>query len=323
MIRPNVCILLLISIALLSGCATHGEHSYPVIEAASEHKQLVKGKKSVLIINSNRSVDRYHTAENVFIETMADYNTVAINLEAETEPVEYLQDLLNAKQFDLIYCIGAKALGSIDYIDPVEPVVYSAVLNWRRFKDHSNYFGIASELSPQVQLTWFKYFFPEINKVGVLYGDKNQALIDEALKTSKNLSLTLKTALLRNNTLLVEEAKALLGSVETLWLISDSNTLSSIKNVETLFELADQVGVPIFSYNPLFMDMGAVMSLVADLPTTARQAALLSIKLLKNTIPAQSVQFPAGSRILLSSDNIKRYKMKLNSDALDSVDEYE
>ena len=71
------------------------------------------------------------------------------------------------------------------------------------------------------------------------------------------------------------------------------------------------------------MEMGSVLSLVADLPTTARQAALLSMKLLNNTLPAQSIQYPAGSRIILSSDNVNRYNMKLNTGALDSVDVFQ
>ena len=41
---------------------------------------------------------------------------IHINLEKENQPIEYLQDLLNQGDYDLVYCIGAKALGSIDFI---------------------------------------------------------------------------------------------------------------------------------------------------------------------------------------------------------------
>lgn len=308
---------------MLSGCVSNMVSQSSLKDANSSYKPAADSKQNILIINSNQSVERYQTAETVFVESMSAYNTTVIDLQTENQPIEYLQDILNDKNYDLIYCIGAKALGSIDYLDPSKPVVYSAVLNWGHFQNRDNYYGIASELSPQAQLTWFKYLFPEIKKVGVFYSEKNQFLIDDAQKTARNLSLKLESVLLRSNEGLILSAEALLKDIEVLWLISDSSTLSSIKIAEKLFALAAKMDVPIFSYNPLFMDMGAVMSLVADLPTTARQAALLSIKLLKNIIPAQPVQFPAGSRILLRSDNIKRYKMKLNSDALDSVDEYE
>jgi putative ABC transport system substrate-binding protein len=321
-IRPYfIKILLLFCLVLLSGCASNITQKSVFKAASATIEHQVRSKQKILVINSNQSVERYQIAESVFVQSMSDYHTKTINLETENQPTEYLQDILNNENYDLIYCIGAKALGSIDYIDPNLPVVYTAVLNWRRFYGRTNYYGIASELSPQVQLTWFKYFFPEVKNIGVFYGEENQTLIEDAKKTASNLSLKLKPMQLRNEQQLLLSAKTLLKNIEALWLISDSNTLSSIENVEQLFKLADHLNVPIFSYNPLFMDMGAVMSLVADLPTTARQAALLSMKLLGNTIPAQSIQFPAGSRIVLNGDNVRLYNLKLNPGALDSVDE--
>ena len=314
---------MLFSIFILNGCSTKLVQEASLQSPLGSTQLAAKSKYSVLIVNSNQSVERYQIAESVFLESMSDYNTSVINLEIEDQPVEYLQDVLNDQQYDLIYCIGAKALGSIDFISPESPVVYSAVLNWRRFQGRANYYGIASELSPQVQLTWFKYFFPEIKNIGVFYGEENQTLIDDAIKTASNLSLELETLLLRNDEQLMVSAETLLKDIEALWLISDSSTLSSIENVEKLFKLTKKLNVPIFSYNPVFMEMGSVLSLVADLPTTARQAALLSMKLLNNTLPAQSIQYPAGSRIILSSDNVNRYNMKLNTGALDSVDVFQ
>lgn len=322
-IRPYLNILVLFfSVVILNACASNLINQSSFNDSSSSSQLSAHSKQKVLIINSNQSVERYQIAESTFIESMSDYNTKVVNLEAEKQPIEYLQDVLNTERYDLIYCIGAKALGSIDYIDPSMPVVYTAVLNWRRFQGRNNYFGIASELSPQVQLTWFKYLFPEIRNIGVFYGEENQTLIDDAKKTANNLSLKLETEMLRSDEQLMLSAKAMLNDVDALWLISDSSTLSSIESVEKLFNLAEKLNVPIFSYNSVFMDMGATMSLVADLPTTARQAALLSMKLLKNIVPKQNIQFPAGSRIILGGHKIDRYEMKLNPEGLDSVDEF-
>jgi ABC-type uncharacterized transport system substrate-binding protein len=306
----------LLSFSLLIGCASMASNSH-----YSNNQQIAKETKKVLVINSNQSIDRYQIAESIFVDALNGYSSKVVNLAEESQPIEYLQDVLNQGSYDVIYCIGAKALGSIDYIDPDLPVVYTSVLNWRKFAGRKNYFGISSELSPQVQLTWFKYFFPETKRVGVLYSEENQTLIDDALVASKNLSLHLKPIKLRGDDQLGISAKRLLKEIDVLWLISDSATMSSINNVGSLFTLAEKLNVPVISYNPLFMDMGAVMSLVADLPTTARQAALLTVKLLEKQIPGHEIQFPAGSRIILSGEKVDQYKMKLNLGALDSVDE--
>ena len=201
------------------------------------------------------------------------------------------------------------------------PVVYSSVLNWRKFQERDSYFGIASELSPQVQLTWLKYFFPEINNIGVFYSEENKSLIEESYNASNDLALNLKAFKLNGDDQLMLSAEKLLKDVDALWLISDSNTLSSIHNINSLLATANQLKVPVIAYNSVFMQLGAMMSLVADLPTTARQAALLTTKLLENNSPKSSVQFPAGSRIILNTTKVNNYKTKLNLGALDSVDE--
>ena len=320
--RPFFKILLLIvCIGLFTACSSKNMAGSSYANDASQASTMINKKQKILIVNSNQSVERYEMAESIFIDSVSDYQTHIVNLELEAKPIEFLQDIINQNKFDIIYCIGAKALGSIDYIDPHVPVVYSAVMNWRRFKDRANYYGIASELAPQVQLTWFKYFFPEIKKVGVLYSEENQSLIDDAQRASENLSLKLNALKLRNDNQLSLSAKSLLKEVDVLWLISDSSTLSSVADVDTLFKLAEKYSVPVFSYNPLFMDLGAVMSLVADLPTTARQAAILTLKILEKQQPQRAIQYPAGSRIILDSQRVNHYEMVLNPDYLDSVDE--
>lgn len=305
-------------ISLLSACTANRLQitAEPVVTGlAGESVQ------KVLVLNSNHSVERYQIAENYFISSLRDYKIDVMDLQGKDKPVEFLQDQLNAKNYDLIYAIGAKALGSVNLIDPDISVVYSAVLNWRRFKDHENYFGISSELSPQVQLTWFKYFFPEIKSIGVLYSQENEDLIEEAAAVAKNLGLKLVPSQIRSQAHLMESAENLLERVDTLWLISDSHILSSVNKVRRLFAMADAKKVPVFTYNSVFVEMGAVMSLAADLPTIGRQAALMADDILERNLPKESIQFPVGSRIILNSQKIREYGLKLNAGALDSVDE--
>lgn len=306
--------LLIMMVCVLAGCVSN---KVQVVEEPG-----VAGiKKKVLVLNSNQSVERYQIAEQYFSSSLSDYQLQVMNLQDKDKPVEYLQDQLNAEHYDLIYAIGAKALGSVNLIGPDLPVVFSAVLNWRRFKNQENYFGISSELSPQVQLTWFKYFFPDINTIGVLYSEENEYLIEEAEYVARNLGVRLVATQVRSQAHLKESAQNLLDQVDTLWLISDSYILSSVEKVRQLFAQADARKVPIFTYNPVFVEMGALMSLAADLPTIGRQAALMADDILERNWPEESIQFPVGSRIMLNSQKIREYSLKLNAGALDSVDE--
>jgi|GEM_PF-228850 len=275
----------------------------------------------ILLVSTNRQIDRYEAAEASFIKTLTNHTIHTVDLNQNNHPIDTLQDLLNEEHFDAIYCIGAKALGSIDYIDPDMPVIFSSVLNWRRFNEQDNYNGIASEVAPEAQLTWFKYFFPEIKNIGVLYSSDNQKRLKEAALPAEALALQLVTQEINSDIQLGNQAKDLLSNVDALWLISDPSVLVSSDQAKRLFKMAHKKHVPIFTYHSVFMDMGATLSITADLPTTGRQAALMMKKVLKQPDFKQTIQFPAGSSITLNIKKADTYKLSLNGDALDSVDE--
>ncbi len=315
--------ILLPLVALLAACATNmPEHQINQLFALVKHAEPVLTKpEKILVVSSNRAIDRYAIAESAFLDSFSEEDLYVVDLQGKLKPVDYVQDALNAQQFDLIYAIGAKALGSINVIAPNTPVVYSAVLNWRRFLDHKNYYGISSELSPQVQLTWFKLFFPEIKKIAVFYSKENKALIEDAHKVAANLSITLNAQEVKNQAQLEKLSNKVLDAADAMWLISDSEILSSVDAINRVFALAERKQVPVLTYNPVFVELGAVLSLAADLPTTGRQAGLVASELLDKRNTSPSIQYPAGSRIMLNLNKVREYGLELNSAALDSVDD--
>jgi len=286
--------------------------------------QLIQKESAVtriLLVNTNNSIERYRIAQTAFIETLKGSSVNTIDLGEDNQPVDTLQDLLNEQDYDAIYCIGAKALGTIDYIDPEAPVIFSSVLNWRRFSTQPNYYGVASEVAPEAQLAWFKYFFPEIKKIGVLYSDDNQKLIEDARSSAEKLYIQIVTEKVYSQDKLTTHANKLLSEVDALWLISDPSVLASSNNARLLFHNADKKQVPIFAYNSFFVDMGAMLSISADLSTTGRQAAIIVRNVLQEDMKGKSVQFPAGSCITLNLDKVRFYNIELNDSALDSVNE--
>ncbi|UZE96036.1 ABC transporter substrate-binding protein [Alkalimarinus alittae] len=317
---PKLAVYLLLTL-LTASCAHRPaiNSTTPTIDAT--------GVKNILVINTNHSLERYRVSQAAFIETLkltAADNTRAvstIDLDMDNTPVETLQDVLNQRHYDAVYCIGAKALGSVDYIDPNTQVVFSSVLNWRRFVDQPRYSGIASDPATEAQLTWFKYFFPDIKTIGVLYSAKNRQLLKHATKIASQLSINIVGEEVHSNSSLMAQANALLPNVDALWLISDSTVLSSTDTAKQLFAAADQHKTPILSYNPVFVEMGALLSISADVATTGRQAALIMNNLLSGSNQASSIQFPAGSSISLNLRKVHEYNIKLNSSALDSVNE--
>ncbi|MFT7373886.1 MAG: putative ABC transport system substrate-binding protein [Oleiphilaceae bacterium] len=321
---PLLCLCYLFTLVSCSsvphqaGNIASSSESSPFLVSAKFTKEK---QARVLLVNTNRQIDRYKAAEISFIKTLVNTRIHTVNLGQNNQPIETLQDLLNTEHFDAVYCIGAKALGSIDYIDPDMPVIFNSVLNWRQFNSQANYNGIASEVATKAQLTWFKYFFPKIKKIGVLYSTNNHQRILDAKLSAKALALQLITQAVSSETQLDIQAKDVLSKVDALWLISDPSVLVSTDQTKHLFEMAHQANVPIFTYHSFFMAMGATLSITADLPTTGRQAALMMKKALTQPEYKQAVQFPAGSSITLNIKKAEAYKLILNHEALDSVDE--
>ena len=280
----------------------------------------LEGQK-VLIVNANAQVERYRVAEEAFVALFKQEKVESLDLAKDIEPLELLLDQLNANDYDAIYCIGAKSLGLIDHIAPDVPVVYSSVIDWRKFQNSPGFYGVASEISLAAQLTWFKHFFPGLESVGVIYSEKNAALISEAkeLADSLNINLIAKEATVSGGT--QELAENLMANVQAFWLISDLAVLSSGDRVDKLFKLAKSKQVSVLSYSDLFVDMGALLSISADLPTVGRQAALIMKSLLRKDFSGDNITYPAGSHLILNAKRLESSTLKLNEYALDSVSE--
>ena len=317
-IRPIFAVYLLFAL-LITSCASLPERSDRLSPADGT------GVKNILVINTNQTLERYKVSQESFIETLkltAADNTRAIStidLSMDNTPIETLQDVLNQRHFDAIYCIGAKALGSIDYIDPDTQVVFSSVLSWRHFIEQPNYFGVASETAHEAQLTWFKYFFPELRTIGVLYSSDNRALVKKARQAASKLSINIIAEEVASKAKLKAQTEDLLPKVDALWLISDATVLGSTQQAKQLFTLAHQHQTPVLAYNPVFVEMGAIFSIAADTPTTGRQAALIMNNLLSGSSPESSIQYPAGSHISVNLRKVREYNIELNYNALDSV----
>ncbi|MCG8316858.1 MAG: hypothetical protein MI976_26880 [Pseudomonadales bacterium] len=299
----------LISCLLLGAACT--THNIPETQGDTQ--------SGVLLVNTNSAIDRYAIVQDSFEQGMRDFNITTVDLQNDLRPIETLQDQINGHEYDVIYAIGAKALGSLDYISPNKPIVFSSVLNWRRFKDHSNVYGVASEVAPQAQLTWLKHFFPEVSRVGVIFSTDNVSLINEANKVAGQLDISLVAVKAFNTASVKSQVESLLQDVDILWLISDPKVLSSTESTQALFQLADAHKKPVFAYSEIFADYGAVLSVSADVATTGRQAALIAQHLLSKGRVDREVQFPAGSSITINLDRVKRYGLKLNEEALESV----
>lgn len=273
----------------------------------------------VLIVNSDASVSKYIVAQKAFEDVVGEQAN-EVDLAAAGTDMDRLRTLITSRDPNLIYCVGSRAYLAVHGMHKERKIVMSSAINCQRFPVGSKTYGVANELSAGMQLTMFRYFFPSVTRVGVLYSKRfNSEWLAQAKKEAKDTEVEIVSQPLRRPRDLEKALSKLLDGVDAIWLIPDPVVLADAKSVRRLFEQCDSHNKPIFAYNAAFAVQGAVMALSPDVPTIGRQAAGLAKALLANESIGERFEQPAGSEIVVNLRSVRKYGLSLNEDALDSV----
>lgn len=273
---------------------------------------------TILLLNSDQSVDKYKIAQENF---MAELGRPLRSLDlANPRQAAVAEEVVSGESIDLIYCIGSKAYEVAHRNAPMARIVFSTIINWRRLPVRENAYGISNELHPLMQLTLFRYIFPDVKKIGVLYAEKfNQEWYDQTREEARNVGIDLVGRAITDKKEAADELKKILSEVEAYWLISDPVIISSEKTLFHLLQICDGKQVPIFTYNEVFAKYGAALIVSVDDPTVGRQAAAIAESLLAGAKIQGRVQLPAGSRIVLNLKKVRKYGLRYSQDALGNV----
>lgn len=273
----------------------------------------------IVVLNSNGAVKKYAVIEEAFRANI-DNPIVRVDLATEQTPPDALKERLNSTGADLIFAIGSSAY-QWAYRNAQQPVVFSSVLNWRRQRLRDDAYGIANELPLGMPLSMFRYLFPELKSVGVLYSETfHKEWVAEATAAAADVHIELVGAKIDSSSDIGDALSKLLPRVDALWLISDPIVLDNEQAATELFKQCDARRKPVFAYDDVYMKLGAVLAITADSSTMGIQAAKLAEDVLSasNTI-AERVESPAGSSITLNLGRLQHYSITLNRQALGSV----
>ncbi|MCP4699400.1 MAG: hypothetical protein GY862_21520 [Gammaproteobacteria bacterium] len=312
------CVGILVFLMLFTGSC---RQSQPVLphSAAKDHK------KTVLIVNSDKSLEKYAVVQREFKSELSELNvkTIEINLAKGVSSARLLQKKLAGIRPHLVYTIGSKAYTLTSAEIKNNSLIFSSMINWRRFGIGPNTYGVALELPTEMQLFMYSYIFPEIRTLGVLYSKRhNSQWFEHAALQAKEVGLSLHEIAIKKQSEISPALKKLLPKVDALWLISDPVVLHNTDLVQQIFTTAAARQKPVFAYNTLFSQYGAMLTISADIPTMGRQAAAVAQNLLeqRRIDDEDRVQFPAGSHVTLNLKKVHEYGIKLNHAALSSVE---
>ncbi len=171
-----------------------------------------------------------------------------------------------------------------------------------------------------MQSTYFRYFFPDLQRIGILYSRAhNQEWAQEAIAAGREVGLQMIAVEIERPRDASRALADLLPRIDALWLIPDPVVLSTAQSAQELFDRARAAKKPILTYHAAFVDLGACFVISPDTPTIGRQAALLVKDLAQAKTLPKEFQNPAGSEIVLNLRQAREHGVRVNEDALANV----
>lgn len=273
----------------------------------------------VVILNSDLSVENYLVAQTAFKAALGP-GTVEVDLGRNWINEAEVERTIRSQNPEVLYCIGSKAYLLAARIARDRRIILSSAINWQRFPDRRNTHVIASEVSPAAQLAMFRYFFPSLRRVGVLYSRAfNKEWLEAARTAAREIDIDVVAEVLTRPRDLDAALAQLLPKVDALWLVSDPVALASQESVQSIFAACDARKLPVFAYSTAYAPLGATLIISPDIPTIGRQAAGIVEEAARDPRLPPGVLEPAGSEVTLNLGRLRRYDLRFNEDALDSV----
>ena len=273
---------------------------------------------TVYILNSDRLVEKLSLSEINFKKHFSG-KLKSFDLKELEKKKKNIKKIFKPAKQDLIYCIGSRALSFVLKTYPKNRIIFSSVINWRRFDISELSYGISGEIPVETQLTLFKLVFPSIKKIGIVYSPEyNQEWFDEALSNEKAFNLKLVGIPYKGAKPVDKIFANLFPLVDAVWLIPDPGVITRNTFLKIIMK-SDEMKKPILTYNDAFVENGAVMSISIDSRTAGNQAAVLAERIINGEKIKGKIQNPAGSFITLNMKKVKEFKLKMNPEALGSI----
>lgn len=274
----------------------------------------------IAVINSDSAVKHYALAQKAFTERLL--SDIKINVSLADQSADAVMDQMRRTNPRFIYAIGSKAYLLAQEMAEDRTLVFSSVLNWQRLPMSKNVYGVSNELPSGMQLMTYRYLFPELKKIGMLYSERfNKEWIGDVLINAKDVGIEIVGLPITETSELTPALQKLLPQIDAFWLISDPVVLSDRESVLAIFKLGEVQKKPVIAYSDIFIQLGATLSLSADIATMGMQAAAMVNELQQDKEISPRVVEPAGSHIILNMRKVKEYGLQLNQEALGSVNQ--
>lgn len=235
-----------------------------------------------IIILKSSDIAAYNQAINGFKAAIpTGINLSEYDLQGDLEKGRKLARKIRASDPALVFAVGLKAAkaAQLEIVDI--PVVYAMVLDPAKYGlNTQNMTGVLLEVPVERQLAMIRNLLPQLKHIGTLYDPaKTSALIDEARRLLKQSGTELVPMQITSEREVPGNLRALLPSIDALWLVPDSTVLTD-ESLRFILNSALEGRVPVIGFSREFARSGALLCLSVNYADIGRQAGHLTRKLL-------------------------------------------
>ena len=205
------------------------------------------------------------------------------------EPYEFVLDEKDGAQLisklqelrpDIIHTVGTRATRAVkDQIADI-PVVFSMVLNPESSGlvesmklPGSNISGASMDIPLYLQFEYMKKLLPKGRTVGVIYSNAETGpIVADARKVARGMGIELLGIEVDGPSGVASAMKRLIGEVDFLWSVADSNVFTREMTRDILLETLRNK-LPFMGLSPGFVRAGALVALDVDAGGIGRAAA--------------------------------------------------
>ena len=255
-------------------------------------------------------VKQFDEAIDGFKESFPEAAVKVINLKRKRD-LKKVSTFISSKKPSVIICLGAGAAITTAKIEKKIPIIFSMVLNYKRYKSlkQSNITGVSMEILPATLFTQFRLLYTGLKVIGVPYHpDASSEIVQDAIKASKQLGLKILPIEVNNPEDLggkLSENKSLFNG---LWMIGDFKLYNKkTKAYKVLIEFSRENKKPLLAVSEPFIKAGACFSVSTDNRSLGSQIALVSKQIVHDKLPPVSIKVapPIGTFTVINKNIAK------------------
>jgi ABC-type uncharacterized transport system substrate-binding protein len=280
---------------------------------------LPLGAADVALVKS-ADTPSWAPAIETFKRAAAAHTLVEYDLHGDASEAQRVATELKSRAV-IVVALGLLAAQTVHGVAPERPLLYAMVPDPHQvgLAGAPNTMGVAFQTPVRNQLAAFRMVNPRAVRIGVLHAAGLQAQVDQAVQASSVLRLRIVPRRVAAEKDVPAALRALLkgaDAVEALWLPPEPLLLSDEMRRYLLSETA-KAGIPIYTYSPLIVAEGALVSNGPDPVSIGQQLAeLLARAAAGERAVKADLRVPSGE-LVVNRKTADRLKIEIPATALD------